>query len=346
MLVGSYFLMLSVIAAVLTLGIQRYALAKNILDVPNARSAHTKVTPRGGGVAIVICYSSAILLLGFYAVLDMSFCLLLALAGAVVAGIGWVDDKGHVAARWRLLAHFLAAIVVLIACGGMPSISLWGWLLDLGVFGDVIALLFIVWMLNLFNFMDGIDGIAGAQAAVSCLVVGVILMSVFNQSSAAYLHWLMSACALGFLTMNFPPAKIFMGDAGSGFTGLILAALVLYSAQIDPVLLWVSLIVHGVFVVDATYTLVSRLIGGQKVYQAHSSHCYQKAARKFGSHKKVTLAVIIINLCWLAPLSFAVAHHWLAGAAAMIIAYIPLLAIAYYFKAGRSQVNEREIASC
>jgi Fuc2NAc and GlcNAc transferase len=147
----------------------------------------------------------------------------------------------------------------------------------------------------------------------------------------------MSAAVAGFLVWNFPPAKIFMGDAGSGFLGLMLGALALYSAHIAPQMLWVWLILLGVFIVDATYTLIRRLLLGDKVYEAHRSHAYQYATRKYGRHLPVTLAVLAINLFWLAPWAVAVAFGAVDGAVALLCAYVPLLWLAWYFHAGETE---------
>jgi Fuc2NAc and GlcNAc transferase len=144
----------------------------------------------------------------------------------------------------------------------------------------------------------------------------------------------MFAAVIGFLVWNFPPAKIFMGDAGSGFLGLMLGALALYSAHIEAVMLWVWMILLGIFIVDATFTLLRRLLRGEKVYEAHRSHAYQYASRTCGNHLTVTLAVLFINLFWLAPLSVAVALGAIGGALGLIIAYVPLLWLAWYFHAG------------
>ena len=158
--------------------------------------------------------------------------------------------------------------------------------------------------------MDGIDGIAGIEALSATLSAGLLVIFVLGDHAIADINFLMSAAVAGFLIWNFPPAKIFMGDAGSGFLGLVLGALVLLNTHIAPQMLWVWLILLGVFIVDATYTLIRRLIRGDRIYEAHRSHAYQYASRKYGSHLPVTLAVLAINIFWLAPWSFAVAFRF------------------------------------
>lgn len=145
---------------------------------------------------------------------------------------------------------------------------------------------------------------------------------------------LLSMAVLGFLYWNFPPARIFMGDAGSGFLGLILGALSLAAAWQDANLLWVWLILLGVFIVDATFTLSRRLMRGDKVYEAHRSHAYQFASRKVGGHLPVTLSVLVINLFWLTPIAIGVGVLGLNGLLGLVIAYVPLMLLAVKYNAG------------
>ncbi|VVQ05967.1 Undecaprenyl-phosphate alpha-N-acetylglucosaminyl 1-phosphate transferase [Pseudomonas fluorescens] len=254
-------------------------------------------------------------------------------AGGLVAIIGFMDDHGHIAARWRLLGHFVAAAWALFWMGGLAPVVVFGWQLDLGWAGAIFGALYLVWMLNLYNFMDGIDGIASIEAICAC-------------SGACLLYWLAGVehlmvlplvlvmATAGFLFWNFPPARIFMGDAGSGFLGVILGVMSLQAAWASSQLLWCWLILLGVFIVDATFTLIRRLLRGDKVYEAHRSHAYQFASRRYGRHLPVTLGVAAINLFWLLPLALCVMLLNLDGALALVIAYIPLIGLAVSYKAG------------
>lgn len=326
--------LVTILAWFLTGFIRRYAISHSVMDIPNKRSSHSVATPRGGGVSIIIVFLFGIGLMWGYDLLgDKPFIAFLA-AGLCVAIIGFMDDHGHIAARWRLLAHFCAASWLVFWLGGLPPLLLFGLELDLGWTGNLLAVIALVWLLNLYNFMDGIDGIAGIEALSSSLVVGLLMLLVIGRWEVAYVHILMAAAVAGFLIWNFPPAKIFMGDAGSGFIGIMLGALGLYSSHIAPQFLWVWIIMLGVFIVDSTYTLFRRLLRGDKVYVAHRSHAYQYASRKYGSHLSVTFVVLIINLFWLAPWSLAVATRSIDGSIALIFAYIPLLFLAWYFHGG------------
>jgi len=320
----------------LTLVLRRYALAKSLMDIPNARSSHSVPTPRGGGVAIVVSFLLALVILRGLDLMSLATLSGLLGSGLLVALIGFADDHGHIAARWRLLGHFAASIWALYWLGGAPGVTLFGATVDLGWVGNILFVLYLVWMLNLYNFMDGIDGLASAEAISVCLGMFVVYWVGANLELAWGPLALVAAVA-GFLCWNYPPAKIFMGDAGSGFLGVVLAGMSIEAASRSPELLWCWLIMLGVFIVDATWTLMRRLLRGEKVYEAHRSHGYQYASRKHRSHKTVVLASIIINLAWLMPLSIAVATGWISGFFGMVVAYAPLLFIACTYKAGESE---------
>ncbi|MDD2101075.1 MraY family glycosyltransferase [Pseudomonas putida] len=324
----------AVFSFLLTGALRRYALARSIIDVPNARSSHTIPTPRGGGVAIVLTFLASLPFFGVLELVPWQQLVAIGGAGALVAVIGFMDDHGHIAARWRLLGHFGAAIWLLAWLGGLPPVTLFGMSLNLYWFGNLLAAFYLVWLLNLYNFMDGIDGIASIEALCACL--GACLL--YWMSGAPQLVWgplMLAVAVIGFLYWNFPPARIFMGDAGSGFLGIVLGGLSLQAAWASQEFLWAWLILLGVFIVDATYTLIRRLLRGDKVYEAHRSHAYQYASRRFGKHLPVTLAVGAINLFWLLPIAFAVTQFRLDGAWGVIIAYSPLVILAVKFRAGQ-----------
>lgn len=321
------------VSLLLTGVLRRYALARSIIDIPNARSSHSVPTPRGGGVAIVLSYLLALSLLAFAGFISWSAAWSMLGAGSAIALLGFLDDHGHIAARWRLLGHFSASIWALCWLGGLPAITLFGFNLEFGWLGHILAVLYLVWLLNLYNFMDGIDGIASIEAICACLSACLLYwLAGFN--SLIVVPLVLAASVAGFLYWNFPPARIFMGDAGSGFLGIILGLLSLQAAWVSPNLLWAWLVLLGVFIVDATFTLIRRLVRGDKVYEAHRSHAYQFASRRFGKHLSVTLAVGAINLFWLLPIAASIVLWGLDGAFGLLLAYVPLVALAYMFNAG------------
>lgn len=324
---------IAVVSFFLTAALRRYAITRSLLDIPNQRSSHSLPTPRGGGVAIVLAFIVALVFLFGFGVVTGSEFLAIAGAGGVVAVIGFMDDHGHIAARWRLLGHFLAAVWGLYWLGGLPPVHVFGRDLDLGLFGQVLAAFYLVWLLNLYNFMDGIDGIASAEAICVCLGAALVY-AVAGASAQASLLLALAAAVAGFLYWNFPPARIFMGDAGSGFLGIILGLLSLQAAWISSPLLWAWIILLGVFIVDATVTLIRRLVRGDKVYEAHRSHAYQFAARKYGKHLPVTSAVVAINVFWLLPIALCVVEFGLDGALGVVVAYVPLVVVVIKLRAG------------
>lgn len=316
--------------------LRRYALARSLMDIPNGRSSHSVPTPRGGGVAIVLSFLAALPLLALVGVLAWPVMWALLGAGGWVAVVGFLDDHGHIAARWRLLAHFIGAGWALGWLGGLPPLVIFGFDLDLGWLGYALAAFYLVWLLNLYNFMDGIDGIASVEAICVCLG-GALLYLLLGEGGAALAPLALALAVAGFLFWNFPPARIFMGDAGSGFLGIALGVLSLQAAWVAPQLLWSWLILLGVFIVDATWTLFRRLLRGDKVYEAHRSHAYQYASREFGKHLPVTLAVAGLNLFWLLPIALWVGLGGLDGALGLLVAYLPLVWLAVRFKAGQRE---------
>jgi Fuc2NAc and GlcNAc transferase len=164
-----------------------------------------------------------------------------------------------------------------------------------------VAALSMVWLLNLYNFMDGIDGIAGIEAITVCL--GGALIFAESGSELWLAPVLLLGSVAGFLFWNFPSARIFMGDAGSGFLGYVLGLFCLQAASISSESFWAWVILLGVFVVDSTVALFRRLLRGRRIYVAHHSHAYQHAARRYGAHAPVSLSVGAINLLWLLPIS-------------------------------------------
>ncbi|CAN7343776.1 glycosyltransferase family 4 protein [Aquipseudomonas alcaligenes] len=329
---------LTLTAFLLTGVMRRYALSRSLMDVPNDRSSHKLPTPRGGGVSIVFCFLLSLFVLLLYGLIEWSVLIAFLGAGAGTALLGFLDDHGHIAARWRLLGHFAAAAWALFWLGGFPPLLMMGVQVDLGWIGHLLAAVYLVWMLNLYNFMDGIDGIASVEAI--CVCVGGALLLWFSTSPTLPVLPLCAAFSVGgFLFWNFPPARIFMGDAGSGFLGITLGLLTIQAAWLDMHFFWGWLILLGVFIADATFTLVRRLLNGEKPYEAHRSHAYQYASRLHGRHLPVTLAVIAINVVWLLPLALLVGTGNLNELIGLPLAYAPLLLLCVRYRAG---VKERQ----
>ena len=306
------------------------------MDIPNERSSHLTPTPRGGGIAFVAASLAGILLLLLNSELDRADLLALCCAGAIVAIAGHLDDRQKISgATLRLIFHALGAIVLIVGIGFPSQISLFDQTVNTGVIGSILGVLYLVWLLNLFNFMDGTDGIAASEAIFVC-VAGAILnfhvLSDINFSAAAII---LASCTFGFLLYNWSPAKIFMGDIGSGYLGIAIGGLSLMAAKQQHELLWVWIILLAVFVSDATVTLIRRLLRKQKPHVAHRSHAYQHLAIRFNSHAKVSLLLLAVNIVWLLPIAFFVANKQLAGTYGVVIAYFPLLIATFAIGAGK-----------
>ncbi|MFB5707537.1 MraY family glycosyltransferase [Acinetobacter radioresistens] len=324
---------LFLLAFAMTYFMRAYALKKNIIDNPNERSSHSVPTPRGGGVAVVCSYLLALAVLIYSQQLTVHIGLTLIAAGFVIALLGFLDDHGHINSMLRLVVHFLVAIGVVISLGGFSEVTAFNGL-QLGFLANIIAVLFLVWLLNLYNFMDGINGIASVEA-LTTVVSMAILYYVLNTTLNSDILWLLAACVFGFLLWNFPKAKIFMGDACSGFLGLTLGILALIALKENLALFCAWIICLGVFVVDATYTLIKRVLSGYKMYDAHRSHSYQILSRKWGSHTLVTLAIAAVNLFWLWPIAYITVTQDMTYPETMVlIAYLPLILIVIKLKAG------------
>lgn len=326
-------------ALLLTLAMFRVAKARGLLDVPNERSSHQVPTPRGGGAAIVIAATVALGLFATFQGFDRALAIALIGGSLAVAVIGFIDDHGSVQVRIRMAIHVAAALWALWWLGGLPLLTLGATVVPLGPVGYVLGTLVVVWTLNLFNFMDGIDGIAASEAVfIGCAGAGLTLLGGGSHDVATAGFIFAAACA-GFLVWNWPPARIFMGDVGSGYLGYVVAVLALAAARRDPTQVWVWLILGGSFFVDATVTLVRRLARGDRVYEAHRSHAYQWLARRWKSHKRVTLTFLAVNVVWLLPCALLAEFEPNHAAWIAVLALTPLIPLAVAAGAGRREAN-------
>lgn len=330
-MVLAYLLIIFAVSFTLTYWVRQFAIKKNIIDTPNERSSHSIPTPRGGGLAIVVSFYFSLFIIYGLGQLDTSiFYGLLGLAS--IAIIGFIDDHEHIPARYRLLIHFSAAAWACYWLGVIPWIEEGSWLFYL-FWG--ISLFYLVWLLNLYNFMDGIDGIATVEALT---VVGSASFLLFLDGSNVSLYPLLAliSALLGFLFWNWPPAKIFMGDVGSAFIGILIGGFSLITANNGSLDFSIWLILLAVFISDATYTLLVRLFRGEKVYEAHRSHAYQFLSRRYG-HKPVTSGVLMINIFWLLPLSWLNQQYSQFLIISIILAYVPLILLAMKNHAGLAE---------
>ncbi len=263
------------------------------VDHPNARSLHQRPVPRNGGLAVLLGACAPLVIL---TALGDSAPELAWIAGALllVASVAYLDDLGGVARRWRLLAQCAAGLVLMSGGLAWPRVELPAWIWPFPApLVPVSSLLYVVWMINLYNFMDGMDGFAAG-------------MALFGFSAFAILGWaggedtfaLAAACvalaAAGFLTGNFPPARIFLGDVGSSSLGLLVAAFSLWGEALGLFPLWSAWLAFSPFILDATWTLLARLARREAIWTPHRSHHYQRLVLAGWSHRKTTLRAYVV----------------------------------------------------
>jgi len=293
-----------------TVGYLQVARQVGWLDRPNGRSSHTVATPRGGGVGFVLTGAVWLLICTslHYLTTHQLFAILPGWLGLAV--LGFCDDRFSLPASLRFLAQILIVAFSLYALGGFPDLITRTYSLHLGWWGSAMALFLGLWSINLFNFMDGTDGIAGVEA-VFVLGIAATLLYLSGGQGLAIACFGISAALIAFLVLNWPSAKLFMGDVGSCPLGFLIFIMMLISQKatgFNP-LIW--FILYGVFLFDASVTLTRRLINGEKWYHAHKSHAYQRLHQSGWSHLKVLFAVIIVNIL-LAGLAIVVWQqpHW------------------------------------
>jgi len=309
-----------------------YAHKKQLLDIANHRSSHTQATPRIGGLSFVGLISLTVL---SYALSNgkIHFLFFTLIPIAIVALTGLVDDIKGLSRSKRFMVYFVCSM---IALGNYPDLFVRTyWLLALE---GVILSLSISWLINLFNFMDGIDGIAGSE---SIFVIAAIAFFSYQAGEYTLSYFLLLCIAplMGFLVLNWQPAKIFMGDIGSTFLGCLIGCICLHALNAKVISVYSAIILLACFIVDASWTLAYRILTGQKWYHAHRSHHYQIMSRKYNSHQRVSLLYLLVNVIWLFPMALA-AHHWKEYALLITtISLLPLIWRCFIIGAGKREQN-------
>lgn len=304
-----------------------------MLAIPSERSSHTQATPVGGGITMVLAYLLGLTLLAWQQ--GLAGLELLALCTSLpVAIAGFVDDRSDLNHRVRLAVQAGAAVLALSLLGSVPALRAGPIVLNSTVLTFVLTPLCMIWLTNLYNFMDGTDGLAGTQTAFVSLAAAFMLAGA-GDPELAMLCLFLFAGSLGFTVWNWPRAHIFMGDVGSGFAGMSLGLIALISHYHGSMSLWSWFILLAVFVVDATVTLSRRVLRGLPWAHAHRQHAYQHMANRRNGHKIVAVAVLLINALFLLPLAILAGKHPDYGVYFTILGVIPLLVLAIYCNAGK-----------
>lgn len=335
---------IAVVAAfLLSLGL--YALYRNLalrhglLDVATWRSAHVESVPTGAGIVVAL---AAVPLLAMLVSPGSALYLTIAGFGTLLAVLGFVDDHRPLPVAARLLPQLFSAVGVIV-CVGITRLSL----TDDGLYyfvglGLVVPLLGVVWVMNVHNFMDGLDGFASLQALCFLLPAAVLFLH-HDRVDLMFIALIISVPVVAFLFWNLPPARLFLGDAGSVFLGFIIALLMLSGWQISLTLFAALLTLYSAFFVDASCTLVWRLQRGENCFAAHRSHLYQQLFRLHGA-PWVLKGLLLINMCWLLPLTGLVTTGYIQPLAGLFLAYAPLIAV--YVRWHEAEATTADLKDC
>ena len=268
-----------------TYAMRWYSLKRSILDIPNERSSHSIAVPRGGGIAIVIVFYIGL----FYfrnIVEDRLFYALL--YGIPIALISILDDIFTLSVKLRFLVQSISVACALYTLGGIDEIDFIFFKLH-GMWLNLIVYLAMIWIMNLYNFLDGIDGYAATEA----ITIGIGIFVLFQNP----IGLVIVMANLGFLYFNWHKASIFMGDVGSVTLGFIFSVFVFSDTSHGNIYIWIILL--SIFWFDATITLVRRLINHENITVPHKKHAYQRLVQSGESHSSVTIYAFFINIIFI-----------------------------------------------
>jgi UDP-N-acetylmuramyl pentapeptide phosphotransferase/UDP-N-acetylglucosamine-1-phosphate transferase len=314
-----------------------------LLDVPNQRSAHTQPTPRAGGIAIVaLSLAGVVSLAAMHPEWDRTIVVAYVVSALAIAAIGFWDDIRQLPPALRLACQLVCAVGFTMAAGSWSTIALPGaGEVGLGWLGLPLTVVWLLGLLNAYNFMDGIDGLAGAQAIVAG-AAWVAFGVLFGQPVVTTLGVLLASTSLGFLGHNWAPARVFMGDVGSVFLGFSFAALPLMAAEAGPRAAAAAVLVVWPFVFDTAFTLVRRAVRGETIWMPHRSHLYQRLLPAGYSHAAVSTLYASLS-----AVGVLLAAVWLSGgpgAGAAVVVSIPVLAAGLWLFVVRQELRHGDAA--
>ena len=299
-----------------------------VVDRPTARSSHTAPKPRGGGIAVISSIAIGSLLLGFCSITLPENIFIVGIFTLLVAFISWIDDYRGLSPLVRLAFQFFCVFITLFnidAISLVPTTQIPNWIIICGLG------LCWVWFVNLYNFMDGIDGITGVQTI--CITLGIIVLSATGSLPTEMVApaSIVSAATIAFLFFNWPPSQIFLGDVGSVSLGFLIGWMLLELVGSGQ---WAAaIILPGYYLCDATFTLLRRLLSGEKVWSPHREHFYQRAVQGHLTHSGVIVRLSIINLCLITlATTLAQTYPFLAMVGALSIILVFLFHSSRYFK--------------
>ena len=281
------------------------AIKYGIVAKKNFRTLHGSDMPKGGGIVFSLVFLISCFCLYMAGIISTYLAMPLLVGGLLMSIFGFIDDQYDIPANIKFVIQLSSSVFLLWWFEGVDLLfEPESMPFKTGAVGIVPGLIVLCWWLNAYNFMDGIDGMAASGTAFVCVLLGVLIAVNYAEyySYVSVLALLAAAC-LAFLIFNWPPARIFMGDAGSLFLGFTFSVLILYGMEQAIITVWQWLIVFSYFVFDTGMTLFLRIIKVRKWYGAHRSHAYQNLARIWGDHKRVIGLVMLYNLLWITPLT-------------------------------------------
>lgn len=307
---------------------KKYAILNGILSNPNYRTLHESPIPTGGGVIFSLLFILSIFLIWLNERLSDNLFFMLGVGGGVATLFGFMDDATNIKASRKLIVQILLSSWVMF-CLYKENLLYLNWL---PIFILIpILLFFLVWIINAYNFIDGVDGMAASAAIFISLTLALVLFLNGKSVELIPVFILIATLVGGFISFNWPPATIFMGDAGSVFLGYIFASLMLFTTLNGYITIWIWLTVFGYFLADTMITQIVRVFLVKKWYLPHRSHAYQNLARITSSHAKVTNGVLLYNLLWILPLTVLSVFKTEIEMLIAILAILPALIIAYKY---------------
>jgi Fuc2NAc and GlcNAc transferase len=329
----------------------------NVKSLANERSSHIESISSGGGLAFIIITICSLYFFSYQEYFYIKNVYFLLFASSVIGLVGYWDDLRDISALTRFLTQLLSSILVVLIFSDFPEIQFLSYTFIDANTSKIFGIIFLVWLTNLYNFMDGIDGLATIQGIfiLFSYIFLVLILDPVSMNSDAKIFFYYSTIILfsslfGFLFYNFPNSSIFMGDAGSSFLGFFLGSLGIYAAANNWISFWTLIIIWSMFIVDATVTLLIRIYNRDKWYQAHRSHAYQKLTIIFSekldsrfeksiarakSHRRVCSIYFLINLFWVLPLSFLSIKYYQYGFIIALVCFCPLIISSIIIGAGK-----------
>ncbi len=307
---------------------KKIAVYYDILANPNYRTLHESPTPRGGGLIFSLLFVFSVLILYSVNELSNQIFYIFGIGGFIATSFGFIDDIKNMRAKTKLIIQLFLSIWTIYWLDSSELLPL-DWMPVFMIIPFI--LFFMVWIMNAYNFMDGIDGMAASGAIFISSTLAIVLFLTNGSVEIIDIFILIAITVSGFILFNWPPATIFMGDAGSIFLGYIFGSLLLFTVFNNDISVWSWLTVFGYFFADTTVTQIMRVILVKKWYLPHRSHAYQNLARIKNSHLKVTGGVTVYNLVWVFPLTLWSSLQPEMGFTAATLSIAPALVVAYKY---------------